>query len=98
MHLKVLQKESFKKQEKQLAICLVITLLIKSQKFQKIQKQLQMRIIKKYVRAISPEKRQKIIDDLRLKQQYNTGIPKKINLLENTPNQPSKFTTKIELK
>ena len=36
MHLKVLQKESFKEQEKQLAICLVTTFLIKSQKFQKI--------------------------------------------------------------
>ena len=36
IHLKVLQKDSFKKQEKQLTICLVIALLIKSQKFQKI--------------------------------------------------------------
>ena len=55
-----------------------------------------MRIIKKYLKSnIS----RKIIDDLRLKEQYNTGIPKlKINLLENTPKQPSKFITKIELK
>ena len=47
MHLKLLQKESFKKPQKQLRIQLVIKLLIKLQKFQKIhneiiQKQLQM--------------------------------------------------------
>ena len=42
----------------------------KSQKFQKtnnkiIQKQSQMTMIKKYLRCISPEERQKIIDNLR---------------------------------
>ena len=47
MHLKLLQKELFKKPQKQLRIQLVIKLLIKLQKFQKIhneiiQKQLQM--------------------------------------------------------
>ena len=35
MHLKLFQKESFKKQQKQLVILLVIKLLIKSKKFQK---------------------------------------------------------------
>ena len=35
-----------------------------------------------------------IIDDLRWISQYNNGISKIINLLDNTPNQPSKFKTK----
>ena len=35
MHLKLFQKESFKKQQKQLVILLVIKLLIKSKKFKK---------------------------------------------------------------
>ena len=53
MHLKLLKKEQFKKQQKQLVIWLVIKLLIKSRGFQKgrnklIQKQLQMSMIKKY--------------------------------------------------
>ena len=55
MHLELLQKESFKKQQKQLVISLVITLLIKLQKFQKIrhkiiQRQFQMIMIKKYLK------------------------------------------------
>ena len=37
MQLKLLQKESFKKQQKQPVISSVIKLLIKSQSFQKIQ-------------------------------------------------------------
>ena len=41
-------------------------------------------------RYVSPEKRQKIIDDLWLIYQNNNRIPKK-NLLDNTPNQPSKI-------
>ena len=45
-------------------------------------------------RYISPEKRQKIIDDLRLIWKYNNGISKMINLLDNTPNQPSKHRTR----
>ena len=53
-----------------------------------------MNMIKKYLKKyISPEERQKIIDDL----SYN-GITmeykKIINSLNNAPNQPSKFKTK----
>ena len=66
---------------------------------------------------ISAELRQKIIDDLRLKEenlwwlkikrrklkeenQYNIIMKYKkiINLLDNTPNQPTKFRTKVGLK
>ena len=57
-------------------------------------------------RYISPELRQKIIDDLRLKDEnyWCSAIDiimvyqKIINLLDNKPNQPSKFRTKIGLK
>ena len=86
--LKLLQKEQFKKQQKELVIWLVVTLLIKLQKFQKIhntmiQTQLQMRIIKKYLKKdICLQKKDKIVDEMRL-----------INLLDNTPNQPTKFRT-----
>ena len=67
-------------------------------KFQKncskiIQKQLQM--IKKYLESdISPEQRQKNYWQSDIK--YNSIIMEyqKINLLDNTPNQPSKFKTK----
>ena len=49
-------------------------------------------------RYISPEKRQQIIDELRLVwKQYNNIImeyQKIINLLDNTPNHLSKFRTK----
>ena len=45
-------------------------------------------------RYISPEERQEIIDDLRLLYQCNNGYQKIINLLDNTPNQPTKFRTK----
>ena len=38
---------------------------------------------------MSPEKRQEITVDLRLMEYQKT-----INLLENTPNQPSQFRTK----
>ena len=51
--LKPLQKESFKKQQKQLVILLVIKMLMKLQKFQKIHNkiiQLQMSMIKKYLK------------------------------------------------
>ena len=49
-------------------------------------------------RYIPPKERQKIIDELRLMQQYNKGIPK--NSKFHRPNQPSKFRTKnwIEIK
>ena len=55
MRLKLLQKEQFKKQQKQLVISLVIKLLIELQKFQDIhnkiiQKQLQMSTKKKYLK------------------------------------------------
>ena len=84
MPLKLLPKDQLKKEQKQLVISLVIKFLIKSRKFQKIynktiQRQLQFRMIKKYKRIpeeryISPEKRQKIIDELILTQYYNNGI------------------------
>ena len=47
-------------------------------------------------RYISPEERQKIIDDFTLIWCYNNGISKKKkkNLLDNTTNQPSTFKTK----
>ena len=63
IRLKLLQKEQFKKQQKQLAILLIIKLLIELQKFQKIQnkliqKQLQLSMIKRYLKKyISPGKR-----------------------------------------
>ena len=72
MHLKQSQKEQFKKQQRQLVIRLVNKSLIKLQKSQKlhngiIQQQLQMSMIKKYLKKdISPEERQTIIDNLRL--------------------------------
>ena len=55
MRLKLLQKEQFKKQQKQLVISLVIKMLIELQKFQDIhnkiiQKQLQMSAKKKYLK------------------------------------------------
>ena len=55
MHLKLIQKKQFKKQQKQLVILLVIKLLIKSQTFQKIHnkiihRQLQMNMIKKHLK------------------------------------------------
>ena len=62
MNLKLLQIESFKKRRKQLVIQLVIKLLIKLQKLQKthnkiIQRQLQISIIKKYLKKICISKR-----------------------------------------
>ena len=81
---------------------LVMKLLIKLQKSQVVnfrisQKQLQINMIKKYLKKdISSEERQEIVDDLRLVYQYNNGIWKKS--LDNTPNQPSKFKTKINVK
>ena len=55
MHLKLLQKESSKKQQKQLVILLVMALLIELPQSQEvdcriIQKQLQMNIIKTYLK------------------------------------------------
>ena len=46
---------------------------------------------KKY---ISPEKRQQIIDESRVVQQYNNGISKIANLIDSASNQPSKFRKK----
>ena len=72
MHVK-LQKESFKKQQKQPVIWFVIKFPGKLRKFQTIhnkiiQRQLQMSMIKKYLKeGIFPEKRQEITDKLRLK-------------------------------
>ena len=73
MHLRLLQKEKFKRQHKQLVIWLVIKLLTELRKFQKIRnkivrKQLQISKIKKIPkeRYISPDEIQKITDDLGL--------------------------------
>ena len=54
MHFRLLQKDQFKKQQKQLAICLVIKFLLKLGKLQRlhkkiVQRRLQMRI-KKYLK------------------------------------------------
>ena len=65
-----------------------------------------MRMINKYLKKkkyiyiyiyIYQEERQKIIDHLTFNitiEQYNNGISRIINLLDNTLNQPSKFRTK----
>ena len=48
-------------------------------------------------RYVSSEDRQKIIDNLRFtykSEMYNNGISKNMNLLDNMPNQPTKFRTK----
>ena len=55
MHLELLQKEQFKKQQEQAVIWLVIKLLIQLRKFKKIhnkilQRPLQMNMIKKYLK------------------------------------------------
>ena len=67
-------KISIKKQQKQLVIWLEIKSLIKLREVQKIQsniiqKELQMSMIKKYIkkRYVSLEERQEVIDELRLK-------------------------------
>lgn len=39
---------------------------------------------------------EKIIDELRLMQQYNHGISKNNQFLGNTPNEPTKYRTKID--
>ena len=66
IHLKILLKEQFKKQEKQLVILLVAKFLIKSQKSQKIPKnnsEINEEEISKE-RYIYPEQRQDIIDEI----------------------------------
>ena len=74
MQLKLLQKESFRKQQKQLVISLVIKLAIELREFQKTFQQNNLETVKKMhdkeipkERYISPEERQGIIDKLRLK-------------------------------
>ena len=74
MQLKLLQKESFRKQQKQLVISLVIKLAIELREFQKNFQQNNLETVKKMhdkeipkERYISPEERQGIIDKLRLK-------------------------------
>ena len=74
MRLKLVQKEQFKKQQKQLVIWLIIKLLIKSLKFKKKLQQNNLETVtnehgkeipkEKY---ISLEERQEIIDKLRSK-------------------------------
>ena len=65
MHLKLLQKEQFKKHQKQLVISLEIKLLIKLQESPKNNSETNEEEILRE-RYISPEQRQKIIYDLRL--------------------------------
>ena len=66
MHLKLTQKERFKKQQKQLAIWLTIKPLTELLKFQKLHQRIfQIEIL--WERFIPPELRHIIIDDLRLK-------------------------------
>ena len=74
MQLKLLQKESFRKQQKQLVISLVIKLAIELREFQKNFHQNNLETVKNMhdkeipkERYISPEERQGIIDKLRLK-------------------------------
>ena len=58
-----------------------------------------MSMIKTYLKKdISPEGRQKIIDDLRLNNNVIMEYQQIINVLDNTPNQLFKFRTKIWLK
>ena len=68
MHLKLHQKERRKKQQKQLVLWLKIKLLIKSQEPSKnnSEKNEEEILREKY---ILPELKQKIIDDLRLKEE-----------------------------
>ena len=101
MSLKLIQKQQFKKQEKHLVIWLVITLLMKLRKLQKthnniIQRKLQMSIVKKYLKKdlYLQRKDRKL---LMIRDYYDNKImeyQKIIDLLDNTPNQPSKFKTK----
>ena len=73
MHLELLQKESLKKQQKQLVISLVLKLLTELQtKFSKKSQQINSETItnwhdKKILKERSPEEIQEIIDELRLK-------------------------------
>ena len=43
---------------------------------------------------MSPEERQKFVNDLRLIYKNNNGRSKSDKFLRNAPNQPSKFKTK----
>ena len=76
MHLKLLQKEQFKEQQKQLVILLEIRLLIRLENAQKLYHRIiQKQMKKKYSeKNVSPELRQKIIDNLRLKEEKNKKL------------------------
>ena len=76
MHLKLLQKEQFKEQQKQLVILLEIRLLIRLENAQKLYNRIiQKQMKKKYSeKNVSPELRQKIIDNLRLKEEKNKKL------------------------
>ena len=67
IYLKLLQKELLKKQQKQLVIWFVIKLLIELQKFQKFSQRVTNEHDKEIPkeRYISPEGRQKIVDNVR---------------------------------
>ena len=92
--MKTVSKSKIPKTIEALVIWLVIKLLIKLQKSQQQEKPRE-----KY---ISPEPRQVIINDLRLKEENYwwskiniiMEYQKMINLLDNTPNQPTKCRTK----
>ena len=47
---------------------------------------------------MSPEERQKFVNDLRLIYKNNNGRSKSDKFLRNTPNQPSKFKTKKQVE
>ena len=76
MKVKIQPERTAEKQQKELAICVVIKFLLKLRKFRKIhkqnsnkiiQKQLQVSMIKKYLKKdLYIQKKDKIIDDLRL--------------------------------
>ena len=57
-----------------------------------VQKQSKVSIIKQNTkeRFMSPEERQKFVNDLRLIYKNNNGRSKSDKFLRNTPNQPSK--------
>ena len=100
MPLKLFQNESFKKQWMELVMQLEIKLLVKlqvSKASPKNNSEMNEELLRKIY--ILPELRQKIIDDLRLKEENFWWLNIKgrkliINLLETTANQPPKFRTK----
>ena len=107
MHLKLLEKEQFRKKQRQLTGVLIgnktdkITKALTSSpqnSSETVESETESTGLDREIpkeRYMSPEKREQIINDLILR--YNNitmEYQKIINLLDNTPNQPSKFKTK----